>query len=66
MIAISCILFHLRVSIGIGRMSMVLKLLYLSLYMLGWSFNIVCIGKYVGYLRMYEGVFGGRGFVALE
>lgn len=33
-------------------------ILYLSLYVLGRSFSMVCIGKCVGSLRMCRGCFG--------
>ena len=33
-------------------------ILYLSVYMVGWSFLMLCIGKCVGSLSMYGGGFG--------
>jgi hypothetical protein len=57
-VAICCRLFHLGVSIGIGRMCIFFVILYLSVYMPGRSFLMLCIGKCVGSLNMYGSGFG--------
>ena len=56
-IAICCKSFHLGVTIGIGK-TYIFMILNLSLYVLGWSFSMLCVGKCVGSLKMYGGGLG--------